>query len=92
MQDFTVFEAMNKLKLPDTEHNLISDRANAIFDSFGALNNIDTSGTEPLVTVLDTQNIFREDVCTKEITREELLASAPDHDCGYFRVPKTLEG
>jgi len=90
MKDFTIYEAMNKLELPEDEHKRISNHANMLAESFGALSSIDTSRTEPLVTVLNIQNILREDVCTKEIPRDELLANAPDQDRGYFRVPKTL--
>jgi len=92
MRDFSVYEAMNKLKLPEDERELIMKRSGVLYESFGVIKDIDTSGVDPLITVLEMQNVFRQDECTKEISREELLASAPDHDRGYYRVPKTLEG
>ena len=52
---------------------------------------IDTAGAEPLVTVLNVQNILREDVVKKIVTRDELLSGAPEEYGGYFQVPKTLE-
>ena len=64
--------------------------ADELLDGFNALAGIDTDGVEPLVTVLDLQNVLREDVGTKMISREELLANAPMQCDGYFQVPKTL--
>ena len=82
---------MAKLNLSDAERRWVCERADKLSESFGALQSVDTSGAEPLFTVLDIQNVLREDVCVKTISREELLANAPDQYDGYFQVPKTLE-
>ena len=85
------YEMLNKLELTEDEHIRVSACAAKLTESFKLLEGIDTSGVEPLVTVLDIQNVLREDVCVKTIPREELLANAPDRSGGFFRVPKTLE-
>jgi aspartyl/glutamyl-tRNA(Asn/Gln) amidotransferase C subunit len=43
------------------------------------------------VTVLDLQNVLREDIPSKTVTRDELMKNAPAEYDGYFQVPKTLE-
>ena len=91
MQNIKDYEMLNKLELAEEEHVLVSACADKLIASFKLLEGIDTSGVEPLVTVLDIQNILREDVNVKTIPREELLANAPDRSGGFFRVPKTLE-
>ena len=91
MQNIKNYEAMAKLNLPDAERELISGKADGLIEAFAALEGIDVSGVEPLVTVLDIQNVLREDVAVKMVSREELLSSAPEHYDGYFQVPKTLE-
>ena len=91
MIDTKIYEAMAKLNLPETERQWVKDRAEKLMDSFSALENIDTTNTEPLVTVLNIQNVMREDEAKKFITREELLSNAPEQYDGYFQVPKTLE-
>jgi hypothetical protein len=48
-------------------------------------------GGEPLVTVLNVQNDFREDIAVKFMPREELLSNAPEQYDGYFQVPRTIE-
>ena len=92
MQGFDTYEALNKLSLSEDERSRISGCAGMLVESFQILEGFDTSGVKPLVTVLDIQNVLREDVCVKTIPRDELLANAPDARGGYFRVPKTLEG
>jgi len=91
MQNIKDYEAMVKLNLPESERQWLSNRADMLLKSFAALEEIDTSGVEPLVTVLDVQNVLREDVSAKMLSRDELLANAPEQYDGYFQVPRTLE-
>ncbi|MCL2319662.1 MAG: Asp-tRNA(Asn)/Glu-tRNA(Gln) amidotransferase subunit GatC [Treponema sp.] len=91
MKDIKEYEAMTKLDLPEEERRLLSGRISRLMDSFSVLEKIDTSGTEPLVTVLDLKNILRDDVAKKIVTRDELLSAAPEEYDGYFQVPRTLE-
>ena len=91
MKDIKKYEAMAKIDLPEAERQWVSGRAEKLIESFSALESIDTAGTEPLVTVLNIQNILRNDVAIKIITREELLSNAPEQYDGYFQVPKTLD-
>ena len=90
MIDIKKFEAMAKLDLPEAESQWVSGRADKLIESFSALESIDTNGIEPLVTVLDIQNVLRDDIVKKSISREELLSGAPEQHDGYFRVPKAL--
>ena len=91
MKNIKEYEAMAKLDLSEPERQLLSGRIEKLMADFSALDNIDTAGAEPLVTVLNVQNILREDVVKKIVTRDELLSGAPEEYGGYFQVPKTLE-
>ena len=91
MKSIKNYEAMAKLDLPEAERKWVSDRADMLIDSFNRLSGIDTSGVEPLITVLDLKNVLREDVSVKMLPREELLSNAPEQYEGYFKVPKTLD-
>ncbi|MCL2877176.1 MAG: Asp-tRNA(Asn)/Glu-tRNA(Gln) amidotransferase subunit GatC [Acidobacteria bacterium] len=91
MKDIKDYEAMAKLDLSEAERSWVSDRADMLMDGFNQLNDVDTSGVEPLVTVLNVKNVFREDIGVKMLSREELLANAPEQHDGYFKVPKTLD-
>jgi len=80
-----------KLKLTDEEKEFIEDKKKLLDESFTVLAQINTDDIEPLVSVLETENILREDVSRKMISREELLKNAPEQYDGYFQVPKTVE-
>ena len=90
MLDIRNYEAMSKLCLPEDERALLAARAEVLTKSFDELAGIDTAGAEPLVTVLELQNVLREDKTAAVVTREELLSGAPEQYDGYFQVPKTL--
>lgn len=55
------------------------------------LQELDTSGTEPLLHMSDTMNVLREDVQEGSVSRAEALKNAPDTDGIYFRVPKVIK-
>ena len=52
---------------------------------------LDTTGVEPTYQVNGLQNVFREDVVDQgAVTREALLAIAPDTADNQVKVPKVL--
>ena len=91
MRDFKDYEDMAMLELTESERESLEGRYNAITGGFTALDDYDTSGIEALVTVLDINNVLREDIPEKLIPREELLKNAPEQHDGYFQVPATIE-
>jgi aspartyl-tRNA(Asn)/glutamyl-tRNA(Gln) amidotransferase subunit C len=54
------------------------------------LNNLDTTGTEPLMHMGNNVNVLREDIVAGSITREEALKNAPNTDRVFFKVPKVI--
>jgi aspartyl-tRNA(Asn)/glutamyl-tRNA(Gln) amidotransferase subunit C len=55
------------------------------------LNELDTTGVEPLLFMTDEVNVLREDVVIPSITREEALMNAPVKDDAFFKVPKVIK-
>ncbi len=55
------------------------------------LNEVDTSGVEPLTHLTDEVNVLREDKVQEPLPHERGLLNAPRKDDDYFRVPKVLE-
>jgi len=91
MLEIEGYEAMAMLELPDDESQLLGKQLSDLAGSFEALDGIDTDGVPPLVTVLNLNNVMREDKAEKLLTREKILANAPEQYDGYFQVPGTLE-
>ena len=54
------------------------------------LNELDTSGVDPLLHVSDNINVLREDEIKGSISREEGLKNAAVHDERFFKVPKVI--
>jgi aspartyl-tRNA(Asn)/glutamyl-tRNA(Gln) amidotransferase subunit C len=54
------------------------------------LNELDTTGVEPLLHMSANLNILREDEVKGSISREEALKNAPDQDGQFFKVPKVI--
>ena len=55
------------------------------------LNELDTTGVEPLLHMSDNINILREDEVTGMISREDAFKNAPAHNEQFFKVPKVIK-
>ena len=55
------------------------------------LNELDTSGVEPLLHMTENENIFRKDEVSGEISGKEVFKNAPLHDGSFFKVPKVIK-
>ena len=80
-----------RLELTGHEKKAMIKDMNKILGFMDKLNEINTTGIEPLVYMTDEVNSFREDVVKQEITHEEALLNAPKHDEEYFLVAKVIE-
>ena len=80
-----------KLELSDEEKEQAKKDMANMLDYIDTLNELDTSGVEPMSHVFPVNNVFREDVVTNGDDREEILANAPEAKEGAFVVPKTFD-
>ena len=80
-----------KLELSDEEKEQPKKDMANMLDYIDTLNELDTSGVEPMSHVFPVNNVFREDVVTNGDDREEILANAPEAKEGAFVVPKTFD-
>ena len=80
-----------KLELSEEEKEQAKKDMANMLDYIDTLNELDTSGVEPMSHVFPVNNVFREDVVTNEDDRDEILANAPEAKDGAFVVPKTFD-
>ena len=80
-----------KLELSDEEKEQAKKDMANMLDYIDTLNELDTSGVEPMSHVFPVNNVFREDVVTNGDDREEILANAPEAKEGAFVGPKTFD-
>lgn len=62
-----------------------------ILDWVEKLNELDTTGVEPLTNMSQEVNAYREDEVKEHLSHECALLNGPKKDSDYFRVPKVLE-
>jgi aspartyl-tRNA(Asn)/glutamyl-tRNA(Gln) amidotransferase subunit C len=83
------------LELSEAELETYRKQVDDILEYIGKLNELDTSGVEPMAQVLsDDQSAdatLREDVVVDCDLGPEVMRGAPDADGIYFRVPKVIE-
>ncbi|WP_178623952.1 Asp-tRNA(Asn)/Glu-tRNA(Gln) amidotransferase subunit GatC [Frisingicoccus sp.] len=80
-----------KLELSEDEKEQAKKDMGSMLDYIDKLNELDTSGVEPMSHVFPVHNVFREDVVVNGDAREKMLANAPEKKDGSFVVPKTVE-
>lgn len=66
-----------KLELSEEEKEQAKKDMGSMLDYIDKLNELDTSGVEPMSHVFPVDNVFREDVVTNGDDRDEMLANAP---------------
>lgn len=75
---------------PATRAMLLGDMQR-VLDFVERLNEVDTTGVEPLVFMTDEADVLREDVSGLEITKQQALVNAPVKDSDYFKVPRVVD-
>ncbi len=79
-----------KLQVHETEKEALKNDLKNMIAFVEKLNEVDTTGVEPLLYVGSNMNVFREDEIKGSITREEALLNAPLKDDLFFKVPKVI--
>jgi aspartyl-tRNA(Asn)/glutamyl-tRNA(Gln) amidotransferase subunit C len=100
-QDVERVAELANLELTSSEKAAMLRDLNSVLDYFAQLNDLDTSSVPPMLQVADhfTEGSrpeaaglhLREDEIAPSLSREQVLASAPDTDGIFFRVPKVIE-
>jgi aspartyl-tRNA(Asn)/glutamyl-tRNA(Gln) amidotransferase subunit C len=75
---------------PAEKEGIKSDLAKMI-SFIEKLNELDTTGVEPLLFMSPEVNALREDEVKGSITREEALLNAPNNNGQFFKVPKVIK-
>lgn len=87
------------LELTAVEEQSMQRDLSAILDYVAQLNELDTLGVEPMSQVsemlgsakADGGETLRADVIVPSIDRTAVMASAPESDGRFFKVPKVIE-
>lgn len=79
-----------KLELTEEEREQAKKDMGRMLDYIDKMNELDTTGVEPMSHVFPAKNVFREDEVTNAEAVEEILRNAPCRKDDMFVVPKTF--
>lgn len=77
-----------RLELTQEEKIKFTSQLGDVLKHVEQMNEVDTTGVEPMNHPIDFVNVMREDEKIYENTREELMQNAPDVEGEFFKVPK----
>ena len=80
-----------RLKFNSEEREDIKSDLQKMIGFIDKLNELDTTGVEPLLHMSENINVLREDEVSGTISREEAFRNAPLHDEQFFKVPKVIK-
>jgi aspartyl-tRNA(Asn)/glutamyl-tRNA(Gln) amidotransferase subunit C len=80
-----------RIAITDAEASRLAPELDNILGWIEQLGEVDTSGVEPMTSVIANTLRLRDDVVTDGGLRDDLMANAPQGDHGFFTVPKVIE-
>ena len=80
-----------RLDLTEVEFSLFREQLSEVLEYAERLQALDTDAIPPTATVLPARNVMRADEPRPSLTREEILANAPEAKDGCFQVQAILE-
>ena len=80
-----------RLALSDDEKARYQEQLSAILEYAERLQAVDTSTIPPTATVLPLRNVMRADEPRDSMSREDVLANAPQAEADCFRVQAVLD-
>lgn len=79
-----------RLEFNSEEKEQIKSDLQQMIGFIDKLNELDTTGVEPLLHMSENVNVLREDEVGGSIAREKAFRNAPLHDAQFFKVPKVI--
>jgi aspartyl-tRNA(Asn)/glutamyl-tRNA(Gln) amidotransferase subunit C len=83
--------SLARLEFSAAEEEVLTGQLDSILQYVDKLNQVDTSGVEPLAHAVDIVNAFRDDRVVNQPAPDSLLANAPEREKNFFKVPKIIE-
>ncbi|MFQ5626199.1 MAG: Asp-tRNA(Asn)/Glu-tRNA(Gln) amidotransferase subunit GatC [Methyloligellaceae bacterium] len=80
-----------RIKVDDAEAKTLQSELTAILQWVEQLNEVDTTGVEPMTCVIDTAMTMRDDEITDGGYPEDIVKNAAERAGQFFVVPKVVE-
>ncbi|WP_413583075.1 Asp-tRNA(Asn)/Glu-tRNA(Gln) amidotransferase subunit GatC [Bdellovibrio sp. HCB288] len=79
-----------RLEITENEATEFSQQMEKILLNFKKIENINTTGVEPMITPTDIEAYWREDEVVQNYKAEDIIANAPEHAGNLFKVPPVV--
>ena len=80
-----------RISIDEEKAKKLESDLNSIFEFIEKLNQLDTSKSEPLTSVVDVKLQLRKDEIKSTNIRDQVLKNSPDENKDFFVVPKVVE-
>lgn len=80
-----------RIKVSDSQAKALEGELTGILQWVEQLEEVDTSGVEPMTSVVETSMKMRADEVTDGGYPEDIVRNAPEHTDTFFVVPKVVE-
>jgi len=80
-----------KLAIDEDDKDRLAGELNAIIGFVEQLSELDTTGVQPMTSVVEANAPLRADVVNDGDIAEQVLANAPERVQDFFAVPKVVE-
>lgn len=84
--------SLARLKVTDADVDSLLGDLSAILEYVDVLNEVDTTGIQPMVHAVELHDVLRADDLRESLPREAALQNAPRTDGKCFLVPTIIEG
>ncbi len=92
LKDVEHVAELARLSFSEGEKVRLTGELNTVLAYMEQLNRLDTTDVEPLSQMSPMENVFRDDIRTPGVTREEALRNAPARTEEFFKVPRVPGG
>jgi aspartyl-tRNA(Asn)/glutamyl-tRNA(Gln) amidotransferase subunit C len=79
-----------RLDLNEADVDRYTEQLAGMLEHFSDIDELDLADVEPMTRPLPLANVFRDDVVTPSVDRDEVLAAAPAAEQNRFRVPNIM--
>jgi len=81
-----------RLALDDKAVGIFAGQLESIFEYVAKIQQVDTTGVEPMAHAVPLHNVLREDIVGPSLPLADVLRNAPETDGPFFKVPKVIGG
>ena len=80
-----------RLEFSEEGKDKFTHQLNNILAYIETLNQVDTTGVNPITHAIELKNAFRDDIVKDSLPNSAVMANAPDSKGDCLRVPKVIE-